>query len=192
MKTILVTAVAILGLAGTSVAYTQPTVQVLGTVHSTSALGSGSVQDMTVNADGSIHAELRDGPVITTIDMQVSGASVMITKRDVWGMSTSMIDLARAEKFMDANPAVTALVERGFRTMDVIRNSHYAPQVKVSPMAAGPCASQAQAMINAGYTAIMVCSAGPSVGCVVAQRDYSNAVAAYNACMAALSKAPTG
>lgn len=181
---VLLSAITVACLSFVQISHAADVATQLGTAHTTGALGTGTQQNVTVNTDGSIHATLQDGPATTTIDMQLSGTSVILIKRDPWGTSTSVIDLAAGKKFMDANPAVVSMANRGMASLEAIRNARYAPQAKLAPMAAGgPCATQAQNMINAGYAAIMVCSAGPSFGCLSAQNDYDKAVAAYNACM---------
>ncbi|MBS0380798.1 MAG: hypothetical protein JSR56_00050 [Proteobacteria bacterium] len=183
MKANFLAAIAMTCLATVSIANAQAPVAI-GEAHSTDTLGPNTQQTVTVNSDGSIHAVLQDGVVATTIDMQLSGSNVTLIKRDKWGVTTSMIDLEAGAKFVDKNPAVVAIAEHGLNTLQAMRIAHYSVRYSVSPMTAGgPCASEAQSMINAGYAAIMACSGGTSLGCLLATNDYNKAVEAYNACI---------
>lgn len=183
MKAVCLAAIALACLASALIANAKAPV-VLGEAHSTDALGPDTQQKVTVNSDGSIHAVLQDGILVTTIDMQLSGNNVTLIKRDEWGVTTSMMDLAAGARFVDKNPAVAAIAEHGMNTLRAMRAARYPVRYGVSPKGSGgPCAAEAQNMINAGYAAIIACSSGVSIGCLMAQNDYNKAVAAYNACM---------
>lgn len=190
MKSTLMAALVMIGLASGIPAQAATEPQILGTAHSIGALGPGTEQTITVKTDGSIHAVLRDAAITSTMDIETMGSSVVITKREPWGVTTTMMDVAAGTRFTDQNPAIAALITKGTGQLNAFRSAHYPVKTSVSPMSAGgaPCDPEAQAVINAGYVAITTCSGGMSLACLNAMNDYNKAVAAYNACVAALSQ----
>lgn len=184
MKALFVSLPLLLGLAATA-AHAQQA-QSLGSLRTT---GPDLQRTVSVSDDGSITATINDGGLASTLDVDLRGNIVQITKRNPWGIDTALVDLDSARKLLRDNPTMASAGSRALAYADRLGATRNTTEHHVSTAANGVgCASELNALFAAADNVVYACSGGGGFACTVAVLKYGQAKDSYNACVSAQPK----
>lgn len=185
MKALFVSLPLLLGLAAAA-AHAQQA-QPLGTLRTT---GPDLQRTVSVSDDGSITATINDDGLASTLNVDLRGNIVQITKRNPWGIDTALVDLESARRLLRDNPTMASTGSRALayaNSLGASRNRTERYVVSTAASGAG-CAGELNALFAAADNVVYACSGGGGFSCTVATLKYAQAKDAYDACAPAQPK----
>ncbi|GAP67438.1 hypothetical protein MBSD_n2763 [Mizugakiibacter sediminis] len=185
MKALFVSLPLLLGLAATA-AHAQQA-QSLGSLRTT---GPDLQRTVSVSDDGSITATINDGGLVSTLDVDLRGNIVQITKRNPWGIDSALVDLDSARKLLRDHPTMASAGEQALAYASSLGASHNKTESRIVPTAAGAagCQSELDVLLAAADRVVYACANGGGFACTIASIQYARAKDAYNACVSAQPK----